>query len=65
MTPREAARRFCAMSPAERLSLYGKVLDLFGLMKLTRALKRKPASTYQRCLAVHLHFSAPRGGMSE
>jgi hypothetical protein len=29
-----------------------------------RLLRREEPSTFQRCLAVHLHFSSPRGGLS-
>ena len=26
--------------------------------------RRAEPSTYQRCLAVHIHFASPRGGLS-
>jgi hypothetical protein len=26
--------------------------------------RRRQPSTYQRCLAVHIHFASPRGGLS-
>jgi hypothetical protein len=26
--------------------------------------RRSEPSTYQRCLAVHIHFASPRGGLS-
>ena len=26
--------------------------------------RRREPSTYQRCLAVHIHYAAPRGGFS-
>ena len=29
-----------------------------------RLLRREEPSTYQRCLAVHLFYSSPRGGLS-
>jgi hypothetical protein len=31
---------------------------------LQRVFGRQQPSTYQRCLAVHLYYSAPRGGLS-
>ena len=31
---------------------------------LKRLLGRAEPTTYQRCLAVHLHFASPRGGLS-
>jgi hypothetical protein len=31
---------------------------------LRRLLGRAEPTTYQRCLAVHLHFASPRGGLS-
>jgi hypothetical protein len=29
-----------------------------------RILGRAEPTTYQRCLAIHLHFASPRGGLS-
>jgi hypothetical protein len=64
MTPREAARRFCAMTKSHRLDVYGKALDLVGMMKLGKLLARKPEPTaYQRCLAVHIASAAPRSAL--
>ena len=31
---------------------------------IQRILGKAEPTTYQRCLAVHLHFAAPRGGLS-
>ena len=31
---------------------------------LRRILRQNEPTTYQRCLAVHLHFASPRGGLS-
>jgi hypothetical protein len=31
---------------------------------LRRLFSRPEPTTYQRCLAVHLHFASPRGGLS-
>lgn len=33
-------------------------------MRLGRLLSRKPATTYQRCLALHIYLAGPRGGLS-
>jgi hypothetical protein len=31
---------------------------------LGRVFRREEPSTFQRCLAVHIHFASPRGGLS-
>jgi hypothetical protein len=31
---------------------------------LARLLRRRQPSTFHRCLAVHLYFASPRGGLS-
>jgi hypothetical protein len=31
---------------------------------LGRVFRRQEPSTFQRCLAIHIHFASPRGGLS-
>jgi hypothetical protein len=46
------------VAPAKRLAKEEPKRCWLGLFR------RREPSAYQRCLAVHIHFASPRGGLS-
>jgi hypothetical protein len=50
------------LTPAWRVQPIEKPTETKPLLK--RVFARKEPSAYQRCLAVHMYFAGPRGGLS-